>query len=140
MADIEAVIAQFENSSWRRIELIAGGVELRLSKDCGATTVSTAATAPAAAATPPSVAAAPAGTVVTAPTLGTFYRAPKPGEPAFVELGQHVAAGQELCLVEVMKLLTMVAAPVAGTVRALHARDGELVEFGQPLVSIDADD
>jgi acetyl-CoA carboxylase biotin carboxyl carrier protein len=138
LADIEALVAQFEASDWRRIELVADGIELRLCKD---------GTPPPATAHPPSSSprAEPepppllAGTTVTAPSLGTFYRAPKPGEQPFVEIGAHVAEGDPLCLVEVMKLFTTVHAPCAGTVRAVHASDGDLVEFGQPLLSIEPD-
>jgi len=154
MADIEAIVAQFEKSDWRTIELVADGVELRLSKDGSAGVVCAA--APRATPTPAQGAthgaaegaeqgAAPAtdassppsGLVVTAPSLGTFYRAPRPGEPSFAEVGQVVAKGQELCLIEVMKLFTTVHAPSAGVVIAIHVIDGQLVEFGQPLVSIE---
>jgi acetyl-CoA carboxylase biotin carboxyl carrier protein len=139
MADIEALVAQFEASDWRRIELVADGVELRLSKDSpvAASAAPTPLAAPPAATPPP--ADAPGGHVVGAPSLGTFYRAPKPGEPPFVEVGQRVAAGDDLCLVEVMKLFTTVHAQISGTIRAIHATDGDLVEFGQPLLSIDPD-
>jgi acetyl-CoA carboxylase biotin carboxyl carrier protein len=140
MADIEALVAQFEASDWRRIELVADGVELRLSKDGAVAPVAEAA-APAMvrAETRVPAAVAAAGQQVTAPSLGTFYRAPKPGEAPFVAVGSRVAAGDPLCLVEVMKLFTTVNAPVGGIVIAVHAEDGDLVEFGQPLVSIDPD-
>lgn len=77
------------------------------------------------------------GTItVTAPMLGTFYSAPKPGEPAFVQLGAAVEPDSVLCIIEVMKLMNSVHAEVNGEVVAVHVRDGELVEFGQPLFSI----
>lgn len=141
MADIEALVAQFEASDWRRIELIADGVELRLSKDGAVAPMAVAAPAvtPAPTAAPVPAAAVSVGRQVTAPSLGTFYRAPKPGEAPFVAVGSRVAAGDPLCLVEVMKLFTTVNAPVGGIVIAVHAEDGDLVEFGQPLVSIDPD-
>jgi acetyl-CoA carboxylase biotin carboxyl carrier protein len=141
MADIEALVAQFEASDWRRIELIADGVELRLSKDGAVAPVAVAApaVAPAPASAPVAAAVVSGGQQVTAPSLGTFYRAPRPGEAPFVAVGSKVAAGDPLCLVEVMKLFTTVNAPLGGTVVAIHARDGDLVEFGQPLVSIQPD-
>ncbi len=98
-----------------------------------------AAPSPAAAATP-AHAAAPmqAGhQLVEAPMIGTFYGAPAPGQPTFVQPGGRVAAGDKLCLIEVMKLYTTIFAPVAGTVREICARDGELVEYGQVLFVID---
>lgn len=81
----------------------------------------------------------PAWTAVVAPNLGTFYRSPKPGSPAFVEVGQSIAAGTEVCLIEVMKLFTSVRTEVAGTVRHIAAEDAQLVEGGQPLIYIEAD-
>lgn len=81
----------------------------------------------------------PSWTVVIAPNLGTFYRSPKPGSPAFVEVGQKIAAGTEVCLIEVMKLFTSVRAQIAGTVRHIAAEDAQLVEGGQPLIYIEAD-
>lgn len=81
----------------------------------------------------------PAGhTLVTAPMLGTFYGAPKPGEPAFVQVGDSVAADSVLCIVEVMKLMNSVAAGAEGEIAAVFVQDGELVEFEQPLFAIRA--
>jgi acetyl-CoA carboxylase biotin carboxyl carrier protein len=73
---------------------------------------------------------------VTAPLLGTLYRRPKPGEAPFVQMGDRVTADTVLCIVEVMKLMNSVHAGQAGTVVAIHAEDGELVEFGAALFSI----
>ena len=81
----------------------------------------------------------PAWTAVIAPNLGTFYMSPKPGSPAFVEVGQQIAVGTEVCLIEVMKLFTSVRAEIAGTVRHIAAEDAQLVEGGQPLIYIEAD-
>jgi acetyl-CoA carboxylase biotin carboxyl carrier protein len=75
---------------------------------------------------------------VTAPMLGTFYGAPKPGEPAFVRVGDSVAADAVLCIVEVMKLMNSVTAGAAGDVTAVFVKDGDLVEFDQPLFAIRA--
>jgi acetyl-CoA carboxylase biotin carboxylase subunit len=76
----------------------------------------------------------PGETVVTAPLLGTFYGAPKPGEPPFVKVGDRVGPASVLCIVEVMKLMTSVTAGAEGVVAAVHATDGDLVEFGQAAV------
>lgn len=81
----------------------------------------------------------PAWKVLNAPNLGTFYRSPKPGSPVFVEIGQRVDAGDELCLIEVMKLFTSVRADCAGIVRYIAVNDAELVESGQALMYIEAD-
>ena len=74
--------------------------------------------------------------VVTAPMLGVFYRAAKPGEPPFVQVGDKVAEDSSVCIVEVMKLMNSVPAGAAGEVVEVRATDGDLVEFGQPLFVI----
>jgi acetyl-CoA carboxylase biotin carboxyl carrier protein len=97
---------------------------------------------PAAPASLPAVASAQtvAGALaVKAPMLGTFYASPKPGEPAFVQVGDRVGTDTVLCIVEVMKLMNSVHAGVRGTVVAVHANNGDLVEFGQTLFSIQED-
>lgn len=73
---------------------------------------------------------------IKASTLGTFYRAPSPGAPPFVKVGDRVAAGQTVGIVEVMKLFNTVEADVAGVVVAIHAEDGTLVEYDQPLITV----
>lgn len=74
---------------------------------------------------------------VTAPIVGTFYRAPQPGAEPFVEVGQRVEAGQNLAIVEAMKLMNPIKSEWAGTVREVLVADGQSVEFGQPLMFID---
>ncbi|MEU6731367.1 acetyl-CoA carboxylase biotin carboxyl carrier protein [Nonomuraea wenchangensis] len=71
---------------------------------------------------------------VRAPLVGTFYRAPEPGAKPFVEVGDAVVAGQQVGIVEAMKLMNPVIAEVSGWVTDVVAGDGERVEFGQPLV------
>lgn len=79
----------------------------------------------------------PVGVPVTAPLVGVFYRAPAPNDPPFVTVGQRVAEGDQLAIVEAMKMMNRVSAPCAGTVREIHCDDGAIVEFGQPLCTID---
>jgi biotin carboxyl carrier protein len=78
--------------------------------------------------------------VIRAPNLGTFYRAPKPGAPPYVEVGQRVEPDSEVCLIEVMKLFAPVRAGLAGVVREIRARDGEMVEFDQALIVVEPAD
>jgi acetyl-CoA carboxylase biotin carboxyl carrier protein len=73
---------------------------------------------------------------IRAPMLGTFYRASAPGQPRFVEAGQHVKADDTLCLIEVMKLFNSVRAGVDGVVRSILAENGSLVEYNQILFVI----
>src|SRR3989441_1352946 len=74
---------------------------------------------------------------VEAPMVGTFYRAPQPGAPPFVEEGQPVGAGQTLCILEAMKLMNEVKADVEGIVRAIHVENASPVEFGQLLFELE---
>ena len=81
-------------------------------------------------------AAIPAGHVMKAPMVGTFYRASAPGAKPFVEVGQTVAVGEVLCIIEAMKLLNEIEADQAGTIKAILAENGQPVEYGQPLFVI----
>lgn len=102
--------------------------------------VAAAAPAPAAApaAAPASAASHPANWYcVTSPMVGTFYAAPAPGEPAFVQVGDEVAANQTLCIVEAMKLMNEIGAEEMGTVREVCVEDATPVEFGTPLFYIE---
>jgi acetyl-CoA carboxylase biotin carboxyl carrier protein len=74
---------------------------------------------------------------ITAPMAGTFYRAPKPDEPPFVEVGDTVTPGDTVALIEVMKLYTELKAEAAGKIARVEAVEAALVEFGQPLVWIE---
>ncbi len=74
---------------------------------------------------------------VESPMVGMFYRAPRPEAPPFVEVGDVVAPGQTLCVLEAMKLMNEVKAEVEGVVRGVHAENGQPVEFGQLLFELE---
>jgi len=69
--------------------------------------------------------------------VGTFYRAPGPGEPPFTEVDSHVTPGDQVGIVEIMKLMNEITATVEGRVVRIDAENGELVEYGTPLVWIE---
>ena len=92
--------------------------------------------APAAAGAAPAAAEQP-GHALKSPMVGTFYRAPSPGAPSFVEVGQAVSKGQTLCIIEAMKLLNEIESDVAGTIKAILVENGQPVEYGQPLFLIE---
>ena len=69
--------------------------------------------------------------------VGTFYAAPQPGAPAFVKVGDEVAANQTLCIVEAMKLMNEITAEEMGTVREICVKDADPVEFGTVLFYIE---
>ncbi len=75
--------------------------------------------------------------VVTAPMVGTFYASPTPGAKPFVEIGDEIKIGQVLCIIEAMKMMNQIEADRAGRITSIMARNGDPVEFGQPLFVIE---
>jgi|TARA_B110000444_G_scaffold138418_1_gene129948 acetyl-CoA carboxylase biotin carboxyl carrier protein len=76
------------------------------------------------------------GHVVKSPMVGTFYRSSAPGEKVFVEEGQQVSNGDILCIIEAMKMMNQIKADKTGVIGAILAKDGEPVEFDQPMLTI----
>lgn len=76
------------------------------------------------------------GHVLTSPMVGTFYSAPAPDSPAFVQVGQSVKVGDVLCIVEAMKMMNQIEADKAGTIGAILVEDGQAVEFDQAMITI----
>jgi acetyl-CoA carboxylase biotin carboxyl carrier protein len=74
---------------------------------------------------------------VTAPMVGTYYSAASPGAKAFVEIGSEIKVGQVLCIIEAMKMMNQIESDKAGRITAILAKNGEPVEFGQPLFNIE---
>jgi acetyl-CoA carboxylase biotin carboxyl carrier protein len=85
---------------------------------------------------PPVEAAAEAGTFITSPFVGTFYRAPSPEAPSFVDVGTPVRKGQVVCIVEAMKLMNEIESESDGKVAEILVKNGEHVEYGQKLIRI----
>ena len=73
---------------------------------------------------------------ITSPFVGTFYRAPSPDAPAFVEVGSTVRPGQALCIVEAMKLMNEIESEISGTTVEILVQNGKSVEFGQKLFRV----
>ena len=99
-----------------------------------------AAPVPAVAAPVPAPAAAPApaaGHAVKSPMVGTFYRASSPGAKSFVEIGSQVKEGDTICIIEAMKILNEIEADKSGTVTQVLCENGQAVEYGQPLLTIE---
>ena len=76
------------------------------------------------------------GHIIKSPMVGTFYRAPSPDSPPFVEVGQRVKRGDTICIIEAMKMMNQIEADKAGIVEKILTEDGEPVEYDQSLVSI----
>lgn len=92
-----------------------------------------AATAPVAASAPAEI----SGHAVTSPMVGTFYGSPSPEAGAFVQVGDQVAAGDTLCIIEAMKIMNPIESDASGTVKKIMGVNGEPVEYGQPLFIIE---
>ncbi len=77
------------------------------------------------------------GTVIRSPMVGTFYRAPSPGAPSFVEVGKQVKVGDTLAMIEAMKMFNPIEAEISGKITAILVENNQPVEFGQPLFAIE---
>ena len=118
---------RFSASGLTGLRLTQKDVSLELTRNGGA-----APAAPAAACAP--AGPEPAGKVLSAPLVGTYYAASAPDAAPFVTAGAQVAKGPTVCLIEAMKMMNEVKAPCDCMVEELYGRDGELVEFGAPLL------
>lgn len=94
---------------------------------------------PAADSAPAPAPAEESGHVVKSPMVGTFYAAPAPDADPFVKVGDHVSAGDTLCIIEAMKIMNPIEADVSGTIKKILVENAEPVEFGQPLFVIEQD-
>lgn len=142
--DVEEIMKLLEGSTFDRLSLEVDGMKLELERG-GAAAPRPARAAPApkaAAVSAPAPAekarqSTEAGLVeVKSPLLGIYYRAPKPGEPSFIEVGSKVDTETVIGIVEVMKLMNSVHAGVKGEVVEILGANGELVEHGEPLLLV----
>ena len=151
---VKKLIELLEESNIDEIEIKEGEESVRISRNGAASQpimmmpmsapmmpAAVAAPVPAAVAAPLAVeeaAAEPAhaGHVVKSPMVGTFYRSPSPSSPAFVEVGQHVKAGDVICIIEAMKMMNQIESDKTGVVEAILVENGQAIEFDQPLITI----
>ncbi len=145
---VKALIDLVEKSGIAELEITEGEERVRITRHgMAAPAMAMAAPMPMAmpvAAAPPApvaaeaapAAAEPEGHTLKSPMVGTFYRSASPGAKPFVELGQTVAEGDTLCIIEAMKLLNEIEADKAGVVKAILVENGQPVEYGEPLFVI----
>ena len=145
---LKKLIDLVQESGIAELEITEGEEKVRISRAGNAvqtavmtmpqaTTMMAAAPAVAAAvAAAPETPAEPEGHVVKSPMVGTFYRSSAPGAKPFVEIGQSVAAGETLCIIEAMKLLNEIEADQGGVIKSVLVENGQPVEYGQPLFLI----
>ena len=137
LAEIQALIKTLDNSSIEKFEYECDEYRLSLKKGSSAVAVKKAQTEPVA---EEEVSDADEKELIeiTAPMVGTFYSATEPGAEPFVKVGSKIDADSVICILEAMKLFTEVEADVSGEIVEILAKDGDLVEYGQPLFSVKA--
>ena len=145
---LKKLIDLVEESGIAEIEVTEGEEKVRITRTTAVSHAVYAAPAPApvtpaaAPVAPASPTAAPAPALNTAnaqksPMVGTFYRAPSPTSPAFVEVGQTVKEGDTLCIIEAMKLMNEIEAEKSGVIKAILVENAQPVEYGEPLFIIE---
>jgi acetyl-CoA carboxylase biotin carboxyl carrier protein len=144
-ADVAEIMRLVEQSGFDELTLEIDGMKLSLRRGAPAESSvggSAQASAPAVAVAPVAETSSAAALAdpnvydVTSPLLGTFYRAPKPGAPPFVEVGASVDEQTVVAIIEVMKLMNTVRAGVRGTVTEILLGDGALAEYGETLLRV----
>jgi acetyl-CoA carboxylase biotin carboxyl carrier protein len=146
---VKKLIELLEESGISELEISEGEESVRISRHPRmAMQAPMAMGSPMVQAAPPGAAAMPATSAgehkprndehtVTSPMVGTYYSAASPGAKPFVEIGTEIKVGQILCIIEAMKMMNQIESDKAGHVTAILAKNGEPVEFGQPLFIIE---
>ena len=144
---LKKLIDLVQESGISELEITEGEEKVRIAKQVGvaapstylapaAAPVLTASAGPAAAPAQGTAPALPEGEFMKSPMVGTFYRASSPGAKPLVEIGQSIAVGERLCIIEAMKLMNEIESELTGVVKAILVENGQPVEYGQPLFVI----
>ena len=144
---VKKLIELLEDSNIDELEIKEGEESVRISRNSASNQPMAYAPAPVATAAPvaapvtpvaaePETAPVPNGHVIASPMVGTYYSAPSPSSPAFIEVGQSVKVGDVICIIEAMKMMNQIEADKAGTIEAILVDNGAPVEFDQALVTI----
>lgn len=144
---VKKLIELLESSGIDEIEIAEGEESIRISRHAKAMSAPTpvhyapaapaqAPVAPQAEIAAPVIADVPSGHTVRSPMVGTYYAAASPSAPNFVEVGQSVKQGDVICIIEAMKMMNQIEADKSGTIEAILVKNGEPVEYDQPLVTI----
>ena len=145
---VKKLIELLEESGISELEISEGEESVRISRHPRMAMQAPVQMAPMAQVAPPTAPALPATSAgehkprndeytVTSPMVGTYYSAASPGAKAFVEIGSEIKVGQILCIIEAMTMMNQIESDKAGRVSAMLAKNGEAVEFGQPLFIIE---
>jgi acetyl-CoA carboxylase biotin carboxyl carrier protein len=144
LKEIRKIVELMDEHELSYFHLKEEGVDLKMKKGADVVQVAQAAMPAAAAAAPAAPAAAgdaapaeaSAGNEIPAPMVGTFYAASSPEAAPYVSVGDTISEGQTLCIIEAMKVMNEIKAETSGTITAIVAKDGEPVQFGDPLFLI----
>jgi len=141
---VRELAALLDDTNLTEIEVEDGDRKIRVARKAGAMApvyaaprAAPVAAAPVAAPIAAAEPAMPAGTLVRSPIVGTAYLSAEPGAAPFARIGSQVAAGETVLIVEAMKVMNAIPAPVSGTVKAVFVDNGQPVEFDQPLIVIE---
>ncbi|QNQ82029.1 acetyl-CoA carboxylase biotin carboxyl carrier protein [Lactobacillus sp. PV012] len=145
--EIQILMKQFEDSEIRELKIDSKDFHLYLSKNKVKSVEATKPALPKVAVKKEEDSPQPkkqekledAGVPVKAPIVGIVYLQAKPGQPAFVKVGQHLKKGDTICIIEAMKMMTEVKSTVTGTVKAIKVENEDLVEVDQPLIMVEED-
>ncbi|HEX2339771.1 MAG TPA: acetyl-CoA carboxylase biotin carboxyl carrier protein [Vicinamibacterales bacterium] len=152
LEDVKQILQLMREHELTEFELERDGLKIRVCKNGSGSLTAAPATPHAPAALPPPAAASPAlpaaapdvadeadeqeFAVVKSPIVGTFYRAPDPGAPSFVEVGTIVKKGQVLCIIEAMKLMNEIESDHDGEIASIYVENGKPVQYGERLFAI----
>ncbi|MFK7814830.1 MAG: acetyl-CoA carboxylase biotin carboxyl carrier protein [Gammaproteobacteria bacterium] len=145
---VKKLIELLDESGVAEIEIKEGEESVRISRGVAQNQVMVPQAMPAPLAAAPVVAAeaapaadapdsVPSGHSVKSPMVGTYYEAPAPEQPSFVEVGKSVKVGETLCIIEAMKMLNQIEADKSGVIKAILVENAQPVEFGQALFIIE---
>lgn len=142
---IKELMEKFENSNIHKMDVEFNDIKIKLEKEDVQKVVTSmevpmvkapVATTPVAVVESNAPVAEAAGEPVKAPLVGVYYSKNSPEAKAFVEVGSHVNAGDTLCIIEAMKVMNEIKAPMSGTIVSINVKDEDLVEFDQVIMSI----
>jgi acetyl-CoA carboxylase biotin carboxyl carrier protein len=145
--EIAKLVSFLEEKHLTEFELEVEGFKIKISRALSQPEASSKVSAPAPSVQPdpvrPAAQAAPAVSEVldqfhyiSSPMVGTFYRAPNPASPSFIEIGEEVKKNQTLCIIEAMKLMNEIESDVEGVIAEIYVENGKPVEYGQRLFAI----
>ncbi len=140
--ELKNIIKIFESSELSRMKLEREDVKIELQKDVEGNIQTTPALKPSSSASKeaegsPPPEPEPSYDPIKAPLVGTYYEAPAPDQPPFVQEGQRVEKGDTVCIIEAMKVMNEITAPKGGRIVNIHAQNGEMVQYDQTIMEIE---